>query len=224
MEHHRADHQNQRPRFSDRLELRLSNGRCIDGLWIGGLESEPSPVLDRVEEALRLIKGYDRSRYDRLRRDLERIWVRIVPGALGCFNYSLHACELDRRFVLAEASSPELIAAAIVHEATHARLMRRGVGYAEDLRVRVEAICCRRELAFAGKLPNGEQLRAQAERRLTDIPNDYWTNAAFRDRFDKDHAEALRDLGAPDWLVRTTLALRTVRLGAIGLARRLTRR
>jgi hypothetical protein len=175
-----------------------------------------------VEEALRLIKVYDRLRYDRLIRDLERMWVRILPGALGCFNHSLHACELDRRFVLDETSLPEFIAAAIVHEATHARLMRCGIGYEEGLRARVEAICFRRELAFATKLPNREQVREQAERRLG-IPHAYWTNAAFSDRYDREHTEALRDLGVPYRLVRIAFALRAARLGAIRLARRLTR-
>jgi hypothetical protein len=48
--------------------------------------------------------------------------------------------------VLAETSSAELIVAAIVHEATHARLSRRGIG--DDENACVEAVCLRRELAF----------------------------------------------------------------------------
>jgi hypothetical protein len=222
MKRRRVVHRNRRPKLVDRLELRLSNGIRIDGLWVGGLDSEPAPLLRRVEEALRLIKIYDRLRYDRLIRDLERVWVRILPGALGCFNHSLHACELDRRFVLDETSLPEFIAAAIVHEATHARLMRCGIGYEEGLRARVEAICFRRELAFAAKLPNGRQVREQAERRLG-IPHAYWTDAAFSDRHDIEHAEALRDLGVPNWLVRTVLGLSAARQGAIRLARSLIR-
>src|SRR5271166_2194713 len=110
----------QRPRLADRFELCFSTGRQVDGLWVGvSLDSEPEPVLRRVEEALRLIKAYDRLRYDRLICDLEHVWVRLLPGVLGNFNYSLYACELDRGFVLAETSLPELIAATIVPEATH---------------------------------------------------------------------------------------------------------
>jgi hypothetical protein len=177
------------------------------------IDSEPEPILRRVEEALYLIKAYDGVRYVRLIRDIERVWVRPIPGALGSFEDSLHACVLDRGFVLAETSLPELIAATIVHEATHARLHRRGIGYEEKLRTRIEAVCFRRELAFASKLPNGEQARERAERSLTFYASeDYWTNAAFGERFDKDQGDLLRSLGAPNWLVRTALALRALLL------------
>lgn len=208
--------QRQRPRLVDRLELRFSTGRRIDGLWIGvAFSFEPEPILHRVEEALRLIQKYDRLGYNRLIRDLQRIWVRDVPGALGSFDQSLHACSLDREFVLAEKSSAELIAATIVHEATHARLDRCGIGYEEELRPRVEAACFRREMAFAAKLPNGEQVREQAERKLEFYnTQDYWTNAAFAERFDKDQIELIRRLGAPDWIWRTALVLRAARLRA----------
>jgi hypothetical protein len=204
----------QRPSLADRFALRVSIGRQVDGLWVGVfLDNEPELVLRRVEEALCLIKEYDRLRYDRLICDLERVWVRLLPGALGNFNYALYACELDSRFVVAETSLPELIAATIVHEATHARLRRCGIGYVEALRHRVEAVCLRRELAFAAKLPNGKQVREQAERTLVLCSTqEYWTNAALAERHDKDHIEALRNLGVPDWLVRTLLTLRTLRL------------
>ena len=77
------------------------------------------------------------------------------------------------------SSRPELIASVIVHEATHARLMRCGIGYEEELRARVEKVCLRRELAFAAKLPNGEQIRAQTDPELGYLPPSYWTNEAF---------------------------------------------
>ena len=82
--------------------------------------------------ALGLIKTYDRIRYDRLLRDLDRIFIRVLPSSIASFNHSLNACQLDERFVLDEKSGPELIASVIVHEATHARLMRCGIGYEED--------------------------------------------------------------------------------------------
>jgi hypothetical protein len=85
---------------------------------------------------------------------------------------------IDERFLVASASHPELIAAVIVHEAAHARLMRYGIGYEAPLRHRVEAICARREAAFAAKLPNGEKVREQAENRLA-WPTDAWTDAAM---------------------------------------------
>jgi hypothetical protein len=210
----RNDRQKQRPRLVDRLELRLSTSKRVDGLWVGTYESDPEQVLRRVEEALGLIEAYDRLRYDRLTRDLERVWVRLLhTGALGSFNESVSACELDVRFVLAETSTPEVIAATIVHEAAHARLRRRGVGYEEELRVRVEAICFRRELAFAKKLPNGEQVHEQAERMLELCStHDYWSNTAFEERYVAGGIEAARHVGLPYWLARAALVLRALRL------------
>jgi hypothetical protein len=213
-----------KPTLADRFELWFSTGKQSDGLWIGvSLDSEADPILRRVEEALHLIKAYDRFRYDRLTRDLERVWVRLLPGVFGNFNSSLRACELDRRFVLSETST-EVIAATIVHEATHARIHRCGIGYDEKLRPRIEAACLRRELAFAAKLPNGEKVRDYAERSLSlCATQDFWTNAAFGERHDKDHIQALRDLGVSDRLIRTILIVRRLRLRMTRLAKGILR-
>jgi hypothetical protein len=203
-----------RPNLLDRLELRLATTNMrIDGLWIGTAERESDRLLRRVEGALRVIKTHDRRLYDRLIHDVERVWIRVVPHGLGTFNEPLKTCELDTRFVLAETSSPEAIAATIVHEATHARLLRYGIGYKEEIRARVEAVCLRRELAFAAKLPNGEQVRRSAERtlELSGTPG-FWTDKRYDERAVEGGVEALRHLGWPDWLVRTVLAIRALRL------------
>ena len=203
--------QDKRAKFLDWAALRLSTARQLDGLWVGiafaGEAAEP--IFRRVEDALLLIKENDRLRYSRLIRDLERVWVRDLPGALGTFSRTLRACSLDRDFVLAETTRAELIASTIVHEATHARIEGCGIHYEEKLRPRIEAVCFRRELAFAKKLPNGEQVREQAERNLVAYAKqDFWTDATFAERFDRDQIEALRKLGATDWVGQTALTLR----------------
>src|SRR5262245_47027400 len=132
----------ERPSFSDRLLLRIAVVKHLDGLWVG---ADNTTDLNRTIEALGLIKRYEPRRYTRLLRDLDRVWVRLIPEALARFNPSLRACELDTRYVRDQASTPELIAATIVHEATHARLWHCGIGYEEDQRHRVEAVCVRRE-------------------------------------------------------------------------------
>jgi len=59
--------------------------------------------------------------------------------------------------------------------------MGRGIGYDEDIRARVERVCIRRELAFAAKLPNGEQVRQQAERILPLCDDvSYWTKRCLQ--------------------------------------------
>jgi hypothetical protein len=190
-----------RVKLIDRLELLAFRGRWMEGLWVGGLDKR-SPSWRTIEEALALIKRHDSVRFSRITRDLERIWVRILPGAHGQFNASLNACELDDRFVLSVAERPELVAAVIVHEATHARLWRCGIGYDEAIRARVEAACFKRERAFAAKLPDGELVGAQAEGRLHYYTSETWTNAALRMGYEEGAAQALRDFGYPEWLIR----------------------
>jgi hypothetical protein len=191
-----------------------SVSRRIDGLWVGAnLERDKAEAaLKRVEDALSLIKTYDRPRYQHLRRDIERVWVHVLTGYLGSYNERLRACELDPRHVLDENASVEEIAATIVHEATHARLFRCGVGYDEGKRSRVEAVCIRRERAFAARLPNGEQLREMADLALTRCTtNDYWTDAAFDARLLDEAVATLRYLDAPEWLVRRVPLLLAIR-------------
>jgi hypothetical protein len=200
--------------------LRLSTSRRIDGLWVGVLEDNRNKdILRRVEGALALVKIHDRDRYDRMLRGLERVWVHLLPGNVAGFNVSLRACELDTRFVVEKGSQLEIIASAIVHECTHARLWRGGIGYAEEQRHRVEGICIRRELAFAAKLPNGQQLREWVESRLRS-PLDL-TDAAFAQRRETGTLEVMRHVGIPEWLVRAVLALRALRLGILRFATRL---
>ena len=216
--------QNKRPRLLDRLELRFSKSRRVDGLWVGVASFGPEPILRRVEEALRLIQTYDQRRYNRLVRDLERVWVRDIPGAIGNYNKSMRACTLDREFVAGERSNPELIAVVIVHEATHARLERCGIDYKEELRSRIEAVCIRRELAFAAKLPNGEQLRAQAASSLElCAAQKLWTNVAIAERHDKAAVERLRQLGTPEWVGPSVLFLRNQRLRVHSFIQRVVR-
>src|SRR5260370_13669040 len=83
-----------RPRLLDRVELRLSRHKFVDRLWVGTYEQEPDSVLRRVEEALNLIKAYDRLSYDRITRDFQRVWMRTLFMELARFTASIHACEL----------------------------------------------------------------------------------------------------------------------------------
>jgi hypothetical protein len=212
-------------RLVDRLELRWCTHRDVDGLWVGTYEPDPEAVLRRIEDALGLIKAHDRLRYDRLRRDLERVWVRTLFGNLAEFNESLGACELDVRFVLAATSSPAVIASTIVHEATHARLLRRRIGYEEKQRARVEAVCFRAELAFAKKLPDGADAIEHAERML-DLSggNEQWSNATFDERYAEGAIDVARYVGVPIWIARAALAVHRLRMSVRRLLRRLLRR
>jgi hypothetical protein len=205
------------------MVLRLCRSRSIDGLWLGTLRgSEAEPILGRVEEALSLIKRYDPLQYARVIHNLNRVWVTVLPDASACFQRALQACVLDERYVLAVDSTPELIAKTIVHEATHARLDRRGIKYDEKERTRIEAVCLRRELAFTAKLPQGRPLQDEVARTMEWCASnvDYFSNANFQQRDTQGRVEALHYLGAPVWLIRAIMKF----IGIVSTTRQLVRR
>ncbi len=193
-----------RPSFKRRIFewiwLKACDRRTVDGLLIVG----DRPEVDRIAEALSLIRRYDPVRYRRCVRDLARIWVMALTS-VGQFRESTSTCELDGRFVLNENTSSELIASVIVHEATHARLFSTGIQYEEKARVRIERICIRRQLAFAATLPKESEARDWAERVMNAIPQDM-SNAAMADRSFNGLIEAARHCGIPEWFIRAGIA------------------
>ncbi len=187
----------------DRIGLASSTSRRLDGIWIGSFRGAPED-LTRVEHALLLVKQHSPLDYSRIIRELERIWVTLSVHGLGEYNQPLKACILDERYLADPATTVERIASTIVHETTHARLERYGIKYWEELRTKIEAICFRRELAFARRLPNSAELQQEIARYLEWYQSnaDYFSDANFRDRHIGGGMEALRYLKTPDWLVR----------------------
>jgi hypothetical protein len=192
-----------RPRIVDRIGLAISVSRHLDGIWIGSWRGTAED-LTRVEGALLLIKQHSPVDYARINRKLERIWIHLLFHGLGEYRHSLRACILDERYVSDPATTVEQIASTIVHEATHARLERYGIEYKEELRARIEAICFRRELAFAVRLPDSAELQQGIARCLEWYPvnPDQFSDAHFQERHTAGGIEALRYLGTPDWLIR----------------------
>jgi hypothetical protein len=206
-----------RPSLIHRMQLAASSGRQVDGIWIGTYFAPEH--LPRVERALLLVKQHSPLHYSRIISDLERIWIFLLPDGLAEYKHSLRACVLDERFVADSATSVERIASAIVHEATHARLERYGIGYAEDQRARIEAICFRRELAFAVRLPDSARLQQDIAGYLDwySANPDYFRDTPAIERDANGEIEMLRHIGVPDWLIRAMPTLKSI----IGRARRL---
>ncbi|WP_342708834.1 hypothetical protein AAFG13_28030 [Bradyrhizobium sp. B124] len=192
-----------RLRLVDRIELAISTSRHFDGVWIGSWRGSPED-LTRVEGALSLIKQHSPLDYARITGVLERIWVHLTVHGLGEYRHSLKACILDERYVADSATTVERIASTIVHEATHARLERYGIEYKQELRTRIEAICFRRELALAARLPNGAELQQEIAHSLEwyQANPGQFSDAQFRENHLSGGIEALRHLGTPDWLTR----------------------
>ena len=185
--------------------MRLGRSRRIDGLWVGVFGGRrDDQLLCKVEDALRLIKTCDAARYRRLLRDVDRIWIRVLPGPLGSFSAKFRRCCLDYRFV--GAASTEAIASTIVHEAAHGHPWLIRFGYPEGLRHRIEQICMRQEMAFADRMPDGGRLRAQIRRDLA-RPAALWSTEAIAQRWTAGQLAAARFVGLPDWLTRSLLAI-----------------
>jgi hypothetical protein len=200
-EHHKPP--KVRPNLVDRIELAMSTSRRVDGVWIGSWRGSLED-LTRVEDTLLLIKQHSPLDYSRVIRELERIWVTLSVYGLGQYKHSLKACILDERYVADSATTVERIASTIVHEATHARLERYGVEYKQELRTRIEAICFRRELALAARLPNGAELQQEIAHTLGwyQVNPGQFSDAQFLENHMVGGIEALHYLRTPDWLVR----------------------
>lgn len=179
--------------------VRLSGKRTVDGLLIVSDKG-----TEKIIEALRLIRDFDPARYGRLLRDVRQILVTTLPASAAQWVDSLQACELDERYIIREGTTLELVASLIVHEATHARLMRCGIGYEETLRDRVERVCLRREMAFAARLPTGTGRSQQAEATLEAMPD--LSDKAMSERYLNGLRDALLYLDMPTWLADLTVS------------------
>jgi hypothetical protein len=195
----------------------------IDGLWIGSAQWwDSEPALQRVEAALRLIERFAPLHHQRVKNSLSRIWVQLIPHGAGCYLHSLNACLLDERVVASENTTIEWIASAIVHEATHARLEKRGIRYDEAVRHRIERICARRELDFARHLSGVDALLEEITWRLDRCSeeNAFYTDQNMWEKTDQGNVEILRHLGMPEWVITLVLRARNLVSGI----RRFTRR
>jgi hypothetical protein len=179
--------------------------QVVDGLWIGSSsphwDDDDKKLLSKVVSAVQLLATHDRRRFNRIRRDLKRVLVYWIPGSWGRYFAPLDMCLLDAAFVADSATTHELLAATIVHEATHARLTKCGIGYDPSIQPRVERLCLQAELDFAAKLPNAQGVREVAEASLA-APDSYWSSTERAQGYRQAYMEAVDRLPIPRWLRR----------------------
>ncbi|MGH7615421.1 MAG: hypothetical protein ACREMW_15430, partial [Gemmatimonadales bacterium] len=99
----------------------------------------------KVSGALDLIEKYDPRRLARMRRDLRGF--ALIGGGGEFYHHGINAYVMDLASMRAR-SIPDL-AATMVHEATHARLMRAGIKPKKSNQERIERICTEAEASFA---------------------------------------------------------------------------
>lgn len=120
------------------------------------------------------------------------------------------SCEFDTRALDANCDCASL-ATTIVHEAAHARLWKRGIGYEETQRVAIERYCMEQEIAFAKRLPDGQHIIDEATDIIASLDASYYSDSSFQERAYLRFVFDIKDMlksGTPVWLVRCLLILR----------------
>ncbi len=147
---------------------------------------DTAQVLDRLGLALDLVARYTPARFRRLRRDFAGIWVRRFPCRAAYFP-GQRACLIELTFLAHPDISPAQVAASIVHEAVHARVLAMGVRRIEGREAKEERLCRRAELELGLAVPGGESVvqRARDAMALADhdvAPTIDWGIAGARVR------------------------------------------
>lgn len=102
-------------------------------------------IIQRLSDALGLVRDHDPRRFERMKSDLSQILVRNEPGTQHWVLSNTCALELDE--VMGRSSV--ILALSIVHEATHARLVRAGIYPSQRRLERIERRCLIEERSFA---------------------------------------------------------------------------
>jgi hypothetical protein len=165
-------------------------------------DGELNLVVGKVTAALELIRLHAPVRYQRLRRDLRGVLVLGKPDALAEYHSDLRLCELYVHHVTKPTVGPGLIAASIVHEAEHARLLRLGFGYAPAVQHRIERICHRAERVFGRRLPEAHEVIEQASAGMAVGAGFYHHRARLR-----RGRSGLKQLASDHAVVRPVLCL-----------------
>jgi hypothetical protein len=170
---------------------RTLHGITVASSPVGVHDVEAS--FDKLDAALATIARFDPPRYAHLKRNVPRIWIGPIPNyARGQWIDELRLCMLRDSFVADEDVSVSYVAALLVHEATHARMRRRGIPFDETIRPRVERACIKSQLAFVRTHPAGQPLIPIFEQNLSRADS-WWSDGRLR----SVQLRALKGLGAP---------------------------
>lgn len=134
------------------LSVRIENTRP---------DIDSAQVLERLTQALNLIHSYAPHRLRRMQRDLAGIVVRRFP-CRGAFFHRERECLVELTFTVNPRHSLAEIAASMVHEAMHARLLAMRGPLPQHQRAREERMCRKAELDFGLTIPGGHTVVERA--------------------------------------------------------------
>ncbi|HEX6049893.1 MAG TPA: hypothetical protein VFZ21_11520 [Gemmatimonadaceae bacterium] len=178
--------------FSDAVgiakELLSTETRTIRGVRVSVYNTradiETHRVFERLDGALGVIERYQPHRLRRFRRDVAGIVVKRFPCRAAFFG-DTRVCLIELTFAGAGQFSDAQVAASIVHEGVHARLLTMGLSGHPGCEAREERLCRKAELELGLAVPDGQAVveRALASLTLEDAevaPNVDWRIAQQR--------------------------------------------
>jgi len=166
----------------------MTETRTIRGVRVAVLNTRPdietSRVFERLDGALGVIERFQPHRLRRFRRDVAGIVVRRFPCRAAFFG-DTRECLIELTFAGGGQFSDAQVAASIVHEGVHARLLATGVAGRPGREAREERLCRKAELELGLAVPDGAAVVERALSTLTlddpDVaPNVDWQVAAQR--------------------------------------------
>ena len=183
-------------------ERLMTDSRTIRGVRVTVVNTRPdietSSVFEKLDGALGVIERYQPHRLRRFRHDVRGIIVRRFACRAAFFGET-RECLIELTFAGEGKFSDAQVAASIVHEGVHARLLTMGLAGHPGCEAREERLCRKAELELGLAVPDGQAVveRALASLTLDDVevaPNVDWRIAAQRVA-DADAAAAARRRG-----------------------------
>ena len=147
--------------------------RTIRGVAVTVLNTRPdietSRVFERLDGALGVIERYQPHRLRRFRRDVRGIIVKRFACRAAFFG-DTRQCLIELTFAGEGIFSDAQVAASIVHEGVHARLLTMGLAGQPGCQAREERLCRKAELELGLAVPGADAVvdRALASLELDD--------------------------------------------------------
>ena len=169
-------------------ERLMMDRRTIRGVQVTVVNTRPDietgRVFEKLDGALGVIERYQPHRLRRFRRDVRGIIVKRFACRAAFFGET-RECLIELTFAGEGKFSDAQVAASIVHEGVHARLLTMGLAGHPGCGAREERLCRKAELELGLAVPDGQAVveRALASLELDDMdvaPNVDWQVAEQR--------------------------------------------
>jgi hypothetical protein len=169
-------------------ERLMTDSRTVRGVRVTVLNTRPDidteRVFEKLDGALGVIEQYQPHRLRRFRGDVSEIIVKRFACRAAFFSDS-RQCLIELTFAGEGRFTDAQVAASIVHEGVHARLLTMGLAGHPGCQAREERLCRKAELELGLSVPGAEAVvdRAMASLTLDDVdvaPNVDWQVAAQR--------------------------------------------